>query len=127
MIRTTKQVLINPQFNQSEVIYFEITERFEGLTRTNQGEIDVVAFKMRMYTLQGETKTVIGENPVMFRKSTFVSLFGNMTYNDFLSQLDTLMIQQILYVNNKTWTGTEIQKVLYFPNDITSTSDLEIV
>jgi len=45
-----------------------------------------------------------------YKKTTFDAKFGNITP----AQFDEALIQEIVYLNNKDWTGQEIQKVLFW-------------
>lgn len=118
-VKTKQAQLIDAQNGISEVVYFK------KLAMTVNDLEDTVSFVIGTFVKQGEEYHQVKATPCIFKQSTFEALFGEMTISQFNQSIPTIMIQQIDYVNKKTWDGTEIMPQIKFWS--LSATDLEIV
>ena len=124
MIKSKEPQLIDAQ-NQIESIVFmgmgpAIHDRKTGVRKFN------ITTYVEAINEQGETVLHgIKENMAIFKESTFISLWGHLTFSEFESQVDQFMIEQIDYINKYTWTGEEAQPKVRFWN--LTTEDMEII
>jgi hypothetical protein len=123
MIKTKTPQIIDAQNGLSTDVYFSVTSE-RKLFGNNTIEFTILS-SIVVTDQEGKTSLRgIKENRAVFKLTTFNNLFGDMTALEFQNQLDTIMIQQIEYINNHTWTGNEpMEKNSYW--DLTS-EDLEI-
>lgn len=123
MIRSKTPQLIDAQNQTSAIVYLDmnpaVQDRVGGIRKfniTTYIEITVDG----VTTLRG-----IKENLAVFKETTFLSLWGDLTLIEFNDQMDANLITQIDYINSYDWDGTEAQQPVRFWN--LTASDLEIV
>lgn len=126
MIRTKEAQLINPQLGESDVVYFKtlvgISDHVNDLERFNIGVFVKKMIENVEYFVPAYANN---ESMGTFQKSTFLSIFGAMTLNDFHANLDFSLMQQIEYINNFNWSGVPTEQIIRFWD--LSASDMEIV
>lgn len=144
MIRTKLPQVIDAMNRREGIVYIKACNRTE-----NEHE-QTVKFDVELYTLEVASKVetvevqgtnengepftafeqatvnrpyfkLINRRQAIYRMSTFYSMIGNVTPD----QYDSILMQQIEYVNSRPLTGNEIQKDIYFWN--LTASDLQDV
>ena len=145
MIRTIQPQVIVAMNRREGIVYIK------ACNRTENKQAQTVSFDVELYTLESTTKVepvnvevgtneeggkiyeaqqlnvtrpyfkLINRRQAVYRMSTFYAMIGNVTPD----QYDTVLMQQIEYVNSRPLTGNEIQKDIYFWN--LTASDLENV
>jgi hypothetical protein len=102
MIKTKNPVIIDARTGAEEVLFFET---FVEQRDSKQNKISYLLEVFKAQEIEGETTFVpiLNAIPCEYKKQTWLNLFGNMTTNEFESQKDNLMIQQIDYNSAKYW------------------------
>lgn len=142
MIRTTQPQIIDALNRIEAVAYMEVDNRrepdgvviFDTLIKVLDVEIrptmvnvlvgqneqggDIFTQEERMFAYPYFKTLLVRESK--YKKSTFYGAVGNPTPSEY----DDVMIAQINYVNSRTWTGNELQKIYYWN---LTTSDMEKV
>lgn len=120
MIKTKQPVLVDAEEQRSAIVYFEVTHYL--VDRLNKK----IYFNVgRFEENENGDLALVKEKKVAYKKSTYDALFGGLTEVEKEAQFDSLLIQQIHYVNNvHDWTGDEASRVRYW--DLTA-DDLEVV
>lgn len=124
MIKSKEPQLIDAQNQISSTVFMDmgpaVHDRKNGFRKFN------ITTYVEVQNEQGETVLHgIKENIAVFKESTFLSIWGGLTFAEFESQVDQFLIDQIDYINKYTWTGNEAQPMVRFWN-LTS-EGLEIV
>lgn len=126
-VRTKQPQLINAQFQFSDNVYFEIDPDDWGATVVNSkdGYVPAYRFVMHEYSLDVlGNRMPIMSIPILYKKSTFIQFFGNLSVNEILANADDNIITEIDRVNKIPFSTNRIQNVRYW--DLTAT-DLEKV
>jgi hypothetical protein len=129
MIRTTSpQRYGAPEQGLFDTIYLEahspvFTDRTALSPATFQ---PTVRFSVSMYRMINEKLVFLTRNDAIYRLETWLDLFGDITPRNFRDTIDQRLIDQIVYVNNKEWTGNELQVATYWRENIKDESGLEI-
>jgi hypothetical protein len=126
VVRTKKVVPVDGQLGIDKQVYFKLGDWYFGKARTPQGEeVDAVQFQVIQYFKDEDGNDVVMRaTNATYRRSTFFSQFGEMTFNAFVTMWPHLMIQQMAFVNSKEWTGNEVQYIRYW--NLTA-DDFEVV
>jgi len=126
-VRTKQPQLINAQLKISDIVYFEIDPNDWGASKVNteNGEVDAYRFVMHEYAVdENENRKPIMSIPILYKKATFISMFGNSSIVDILNNADDSIIFEIDRVNKIPFSPNRIQNIRYW--DLTA-SDLEKV
>lgn len=144
MIRTIQPQVIDAMNRRDGIVYIK------ACNRTENEQAQTVTFDVELYTLEVASKVetvevmrtnengeqyiafeqatvnrpyfkLINRRQAIYRMSTFYAMIGNVTPD----QYDSVLMQQIEYVNSRPLTGNEIQKDIYFWN--LTAADLEDV
>ncbi len=121
MIRTKTAQVIDARTNKSEVVYFHLMDEVK-----NEASQTVTFYIATSYLNAENQFQQFGEiSKATYAKSTFMTLFGEMSINEFEAAKDTLMIGQIDYINKYEPTGEE--KFPFSKFWALTAEDLEIV
>jgi hypothetical protein len=115
MIRSTVPVTINALTGEQAIVYLMVNnQRVHDLTEPGK---QTVSYHISVFTMNedGDRLSKIMQLTALFRLGTWMYLFGGMTASQINSQIDSIFMQQIDYVNTRTdWTGNEIQRPKYW-------------
>ncbi len=126
-VRTKQEQEINSQLGIFGIIYFELDPNDWGATTVNSenGDVNVYRFMMHEYTFdENGNKKPIFSFPILYKTSTYESLFGTIGPIQLKAQFDDLIIAEIDRVNKIPFSRNRIQNVRYW--NLTAT-DLEKV
>jgi len=118
MIETKEPQLIDARSGQNEIVYFDIISEI----RDNTNDTRVIVFQTKVKIAEATEKDpaqfeVIGEDYyAVFKDSTYLALFGDMTLNEFEAAKPLTMISQIAYINTYDWKGDELSSPVKFWN-----------
>jgi len=124
MIRTKTAQVIDAQNGHSDIVYFMVTGEVKDYTN-NTIKFTILSSVEAKDEKGNDCFHGFKENQAVFKLTTFHSLFGSLTFDEYEATKDQLLINQIDYINKHTWTGNEpMAKNSYW--DLVKT-DLEIV
>jgi len=106
IVRTNTQIVLDNQIfpNPTSELYFVVENKEESY------EFDTIRFMVKVFkNIQTEENgdpilSLWRVLPASYKSSTFYTLFGETTLNNFKANMNTLMIQEISY-NNAKWFG----------------------
>ena len=120
MIRTKSNILLVPKTGFSSILYFEKIGEQRQDFENFKDEIGLYAYLVKMYVeINGELidasriSDLYAPQQAVFKLSTWVQIFGNLTPNQVEAQKNNLFIQ-LIGTNSADWFGL-------------TTNDLEVV
>lgn len=127
-VRTKQEQEINSQLGIFGIVYFELDPNNWGATTVNSenGDVNVYRFIMHEYMLDenGNRKNIVPSFPILYKASTYETLFGTIGPIELKAQFDDLIIAEIDRVNKIPFSPNRIQNIRYW--DLTA-NDLEKV
>lgn len=99
LVKSIEPVLINERTGQSDYIYFVNTKRVEDSAQYFKDQFGCVTFTIGFYTKNEDGKFIeipgISPHKAQYKLSTFMTLFGTFSFNEFQATKADIMIQEI--------------------------------
>lgn len=118
MIRTKKAVLLDPMTGFSDVVYFDINRFLVDERAEFNNQIGKVMFEVNILVKDSadEFHKILPKVKVAeYKLSTFLELYGNLSFTDFLAQKDTLAINDVAYNSAMYWGLKAVDLEVYTP------------
>jgi len=113
LVKSIDPVVINLRTGREEVVYFGVSLMQDNYNEIFKEEERTITYVIEVFELiDGNFISIQGVSPIAakYKKSTYYSLFGEMTLNEIEAQKAALMIEQIDY-NSENYFGLTADKL----------------
>lgn len=121
LVKTKEPVVVDARTGVSEVLYFEKVAEQRDDFAIFKGQVGLYAYLIKVYVMvNGNLVPANKIEPIqaVYKLSTWLNLFGDLTPNKIVTQEQELLIQQIDYNSRDYWglTSDDLEPFNYKDN-----------